>query len=266
MSESNAAICLEEVSFRYAPSEPLVLKNISVELPAKSVTALLGPNGSGKSTLMHLILGLLTPAQGQIYLMGRAIQEYTRRETSRILGLVPQDEPVVFDLSVLEYVLLGRAPYLNLLERPDEGDYRIAGEALESVGLRALQHRLVPSMSGGERQLATVARALAQETEVLLLDEPTSHLDLGNARRILETMRSLKSAGKTIVLTTHDPNAAAAIADHVILLREGRVVSSGSTEDVMTSERLTAAYGVGVEVVQLCGRAWVLTHALQSNL
>ncbi len=266
MNRECPVVSLERVSFRYAPSDPLVLADVHVALLKRSITALLGPNGSGKSTLLHLILGLLTPVQGQICLMGRPLQKYSRRECSKILGLVPQDEQVAFDLSVLEYVLLGRAPYLNLLDRPGGKDHRIAREALATVGLAALQNRLVPSLSGGERQLATVARALAQETEVLLLDEPTSHLDLGNARRILAGLRALKASGKTIVLTTHDPNAAAAIADHVILLRGGQVLSSGTTEEVMTSEQLSAAYGVNVEVMQVHDRRWVLTHASPNDL
>ena len=262
MSMDRTAVKLEKVSFRYSPSDPLALKEVAVDIPSKSVTALLGPNGSGKSTLLHLILGLLNPCEGQVQLLGRPRQDYGRRDTSRILGLVPQDEHVAFDLSVLEYVLLGRAPYLNLLELPSLDDRRLAREALVAAGIASLERRPVPSLSGGERQLATVARALAQQPAVLLLDEPTSHLDLANARRILCVLRSLKETGKTIVLTTHDPNAAAAVADYVILLRGGTVLSSGLAEDVLTAERLSATYGIDVNVMQARGRPWVLTHML----
>ena len=259
-----AAIVLQQVSFRYTPTGPLVLNAVSVEVPVGAITALLGPNGSGKSTLLHLILGLLPPGSGSVQLMGRHYREYGRREASRILGLVPQDEHVAFDLSVLEYVLLGRAPYLNLLERPRQEDRQLAFGALATAGISALETRPVPSLSGGERQLATVARALAQQPAILLLDEPTSHLDLANARRILQVLRSLKETGKTIIFTTHDPNAAAAIADHVILLRGGKVLSSGPAALVLTAENLSATYGVQVDVVEVQGRPLILAHTLSA--
>ncbi len=231
-----------------------------MDIPARSITAILGPNGSGKTTLLHLLLGLLLPTHGNILLAGRPHGQYSRRDLSQVVGLVPQDEPVTFDLSVLEFVLLGRAPYLNLLERPEERDRQVALRALATIGLTALQHRPVPSLSGGERQLATIARALAQEPLILLSDEPTSHLDLGNTQRILHILRLLGNDGKTIVFTTHDPNLAAAIADYVVLLREGRILATGSTADVLTSEYLSATYGIAVEVIQWRGRPLVVTQ------
>lgn len=259
-----AALSMHNVSFRYRQAQPRALDNVTVDIPRGAVTALLGPNGSGKSTLLHLILGLLTPEAGSIRIMGLLQSEYGRREASRKVGLVPQDEHVAFDLRVLEYVLLGRAPYLNLLERPGENDRKLSQESLETVGVGSLKKRPMPSLSGGERQLTTVARALAQEPAILLLDEPTSHLDLANARRILRVLRALKEAGKTIVLTTHDPNAAAAIADYAILLNSGKVLSAGTAAAVLTAENLSAIYGVAVEVLEIKGRIWVLTHTVSN--
>jgi iron complex transport system ATP-binding protein len=256
------AIALQEVSFRYGPGSPPALDRVSVEIPEGMVAALLGPNGSGKSTLLHLILGLLPPEAGKVHIMGQLQNDYGRREMSRLLGLVPQEEHVAFDLSVLEYVLLGRAPYLDLLERPSADDRRLSYESLVTAGIESLGERPVPALSGGERQLVTVARALAQQPTILLLDEPTAHLDLANARRILHVLRSLKGAGKTIVFTTHDPNAAAAIADYVILLRGGKVLSSGPAAATLTAENLSATYGVNVEVLEANGRPWVLTHTV----
>jgi iron complex transport system ATP-binding protein len=263
-SNGAAAIDLHHVSFRYGTAEHPALDGVTVSIPEGAVTALLGPNGSGKSTLLHLILGLLSPGEGGIHIMGRPQSEYGRREMSRLLSLVPQDEHVAFDLSVIEFVLLGRAPYLDLLERPNSSDRRLSGEALVAAGIGLLSERPVPSLSGGERQLVTVARALAQQTMILLLDEPTSHLDLANARRILHVLRSLKETGKTIVLTTHDPNAAAAIADYVILLKAGKVLSAGPVSVALTAEHLSATYGVDVEVFEVKGRPWVLTHTAPS--
>lgn len=260
MNITGSAVSIEKVSFRYDRSSPLVLHDVSATIPAGAVTALLGPNGSGKSTMLHLILGLLSPCIGSVSLLGSAHDRYDRRETSRILGLVPQDEQVIFDLSVLEYVLLGRAPYLGLLERPVPEDRCLARTALEMAGIAELEERLVPSLSGGERQLATVARALTQEPAILLLDEPTSHLDLANARRILAVLASLRKKGRTVILTTHDPNAAAAVADHVVLLRAGEVLAAGSVDETITPAHLSATYGVAIDVALFQGRPWVLTH------
>ena len=207
-----------------------------------------------------MLLGLLQPERGEVRLFGRPLGTRSRREASRLVGLVPQSEPVTFDLSVFEYALLGRAPYLGLLERPGAEDRACAERALETAGIAALSRRAVPSLSGGERQLATVARALAQEPRVLLLDEPTSHLDLANVRRILGVLRSLRADGRTIILTTHDPNAAAAIADDVLLLRQGHVMATGPVESVLQADTW---YTYGVP--RRChgrGRPLVLTHDL----
>ncbi len=252
------AISLRDISFHYAPDAPAALDGISVQVKEGAITAILGPNGSGKSTLLHLLLGLLPAQGGEVWLMGQRHTAYTRREMSQLVGLVPQDEHVTFELSVLEYALLGRAPYLGLLDLPQPSDRQLAREALQTAGIAMLAPRAVTSLSGGEKQLATVARALTQEPRILLLDEPTSHLDLANARRILGVLRALRSSGKTIVLTTHDPNAAASVADEVILLRDGRVLAAGPTGQVLTSEYLSATYGVPVEVIAVRGRPLVL--------
>lgn len=255
-----SAISLKELSFGYTPTAPSVLRDVSLQIPSRSVTALLGPNGSGKTTLLHLLLGLLMPNAGHILLGGKPHDHYSRRELSRLMGLVPQNEHVTFDLSLLEYVLLGRAPYLSLLELPKEQDREIAFQALVTAGLDALWDRAVPTLSGGERQLATLARVLAQEPHILLLDEPTSHLDIKNRRRILQVLSELIDGGKTVILTTHDPNEAAAVADHVILLRDGKALAAGPTTQVLTSANLSATYEVDVEVTRVNGRLFVITH------
>jgi iron complex transport system ATP-binding protein len=260
MTGTSSAISINGLFFSYGPASPDALRDVSLEIPAQAVTAILGPNGSGKTTLLHLLLGLLTPRSGRVILGDRPHDAYARRELSRLVGLVPQSEHVPFDLSVIEYVLLGRAPYLGLLELPQEHDRHIALRALEAAGVAALSERTVPSLSGGERQLTTVARALAREPHILLLDEPTSHLDLKNTRCVLRVLRALCDNGKTVVFTTHDPNAAASLADHVVLLKEGRVLAAGPTEQVFNSQYLTETYDVEVEVIRSNGRLWVLVH------
>lgn len=254
------AIDIRHVTFRYAAAGGPALDGVTASIATGSITAILGPNGSGKSTLMHVLLGLLQPQSGGVLVGGRAQSGYSRRELSQTMGLVPQDEHVTFELSVFEYALLGRAPYLGLLALPQAEDRVITQAALESVGIASLAHRPVTSLSGGEKQLATVARALTQAPDVLLLDEPTSHLDLANARRVLGVMRSLRGEGRTILWTTHDPNAATAIASDILLMRSGRVIAHGPVADVMTGPLLTATYDVPVQVIDVEGRKVVMVH------
>ena len=258
---SAPALALHGVSFAYAPGGPDVLCDVSLEISAGSITAVLGANGSGKTTLLRLLLGLLRPTTGAVEVEGRPQHGFSRRDLSQRVGLVPQSEPVAFELSVLEFALLGRAPHLGLLDLPGEADRALALEALGRVGLTALKHRAVPTLSGGEAQLATLARALVQQSAILLSDEPTSHLDPANTRRVLEVLRMLGGEGRTVVFTTHDPNLAAAIADHVVLLRDGCVLAAGRPAEVLTTGRLSATYGMEVEVVQLRGRPLVVPHS-----
>ncbi len=251
-------ISLQGLRFSYTSSGPPVLKDLSLEIPAGAVTAILGPNGSGKTTLLLILLGMLSPQKGEVLIDGMDQKKLPRNVRSRLMGLVPEEEHVPFDFSIMEYVLLGRAPHLGILELPKETDYQAAMEALNRAGLSALADRSVPSLSGGERQLAKVARALAQSPRVLLFDEPTAHLDLNNKGRVLDMIRSMADDGVAVVLTTHDPNAATVVADHVVLLRSGQTVATGPVDAVLTSENLTQTYGLPVEVTSVRGRPVVL--------
>ncbi|MEW5717752.1 MAG: ABC transporter ATP-binding protein [Chloroflexota bacterium] len=250
-------LSLSDLRFGYAKKSPTVLQGLSLDIPPGAVTAILGPNGAGKTTLLRIILGLLAPQAGKISIDGQPQKEYSRQQMSRLIGLVPQSEYVPFDFSVLEFVLLGRAPYLSPLEMPGETDRQIALEALRAIGLEHLQDRPTPSLSGGERQLAMVARALAQKPRILLLDEPTSHLDLGNRDRILGVLRALARDGVTIVFTTHDPNLVAATADYVVLMRRGALLAAGALAATLTAENLSATYGIPVQVIRWDGRLFV---------
>ncbi|MBN1249172.1 MAG: ABC transporter ATP-binding protein [Anaerolineae bacterium] len=229
-----------------------------MEIPAATITAILGPNGSGKTTLLHLILGILAPEGGVVLLARRPRETYSRREMGQLVGLVSQNEYVPFNFTVLEYIVLGRAPHLQLLQTPGEEDLAIAGRILEQIGLSHLRDRSIQSLSGGERQLVMVARALAQHPRILLLDEPTSHLDLGNREHVLAILRQQAEQGVTVVFTTHEPNQAADVAAFVVLMRDGRVLEVGPPEEVLTSTWLTRTYGVLVEVVEVRGRRVVV--------
>jgi iron complex transport system ATP-binding protein len=250
---STPILSMQNITFRYTGNRNDALNGLSLQINEGSVTAILGSNGAGKSTLLHLILGWLKPAHGSIDLQGRALRSYSRREAGQIIALVPQTEHMPFDYSVLEYILLGRAPYLNPLETPGKKDLDVAFTALETAGLGDLAYRHVTSLSGGERQLVLLARALTQQPKMILLDEPTAHLDLANKARLMDILRRLHSDGSTIIFTTHEPEAAIAVASDIILIRAGHILKSGTSEEVLTSENLTAAYGSPVRLVRVDG-------------
>lgn len=245
-------LALAGIGYAYAPGRPPALRGIDLEIAAGALVAILGPNGGGKTTLLHVLLGLLPPTAGTLLVAGKAPAAYSRRDLSRIVGLVPQHEHVPFAFALRDYVLLGRAPYLGPLEQPGPADRAAAERALETVGLAALRDRSVAALSGGERQLAMIARALAQAPRILLLDEPTSHLDLANRRAVQRVLRRLADQGTTVVFTTHDPHLASAMADRAVLMRAGALVAAGPLETVFTPDLLGATYGIDVQVVA-CG-------------
>jgi iron complex transport system ATP-binding protein len=248
---SSPILSLRKITYRYDGNRQNALQEMNLDIHEGSVTAILGTNGAGKSTLLHVLLGWLAPKSGTIRLKGRLLKEYSRREAGQIMSLVPQMENMPFDYSILEYVLLGRTPYLNPLEAPRKGDLDIAMHAIDLAGLGGMASRAVTSLSGGERQLVLLARALTQQPEIVLLDEPTSHLDLANKSRLTAILRELNKAGSTIILTTHEPEAAAAVSTDVILMRAGQVVTSGSLDEIFTAENLTNTYGVPIRIVQV---------------
>ena len=253
-----ARVEIDEVSFGYSREAPPVVDRVSLELPAGTTTALLGTNGAGKSTLLDLLLGWRQPWSGAITIDG-AIRRVAGRRRAEV-ALVPQSEHVPFDFSLLEYVLLGRAPHLTPFAAPGAADLAAARAAIAEVGLAPFEPRPVPTLSGGERQLAMVARALAQEPRLLLLDEPFSHLDVGNAVRLVALLRRLGAGGLTILLTTHDPSLVAGLADRTALLRGGRLLAAGVTAHVLSAENLTAAYAVPVELVPHGDRTLVVAR------
>lgn len=254
---SAALLSFADIQFGYQPENHLVLDGLWLDIRAGSVTAILGPNGSGKTTLLRLALGWLKPSVGEVLLAGRQIKRYSRHELGRWMGLVPQTEHIPYAYSLLEYVLLGRAPYLKPLQMPGEEDVQVAQQALARVGLEKLRKRSVLTLSGGEKQLVLVARALAQQPRLLLLDEPTAHLDLGNKYRLLRLLSTLAAQGVTVLFTTHEPEVAAAIASDVVLMRDGRVQHAGAINETLTSEQLSETYGIPVQVRQVDGRRFV---------
>ena len=251
-------LTFENISYTYPTGKSPVIKHFNLNISPGTITAILGPNGAGKTTLIHLALGWLRPFTGQVILAEKPLKTYSRRELGQWMGLVPQNENTPFDYSLLEYVLLGRTPYLAPLAMPSEVDLEIASQKLTEVGLSTLAERTMPSLSGGERQLVLVARALAQQPKLLFLDEPTSHLDLSNKSRLVQVLRRLQERGVTIVFTTHEPDVASALATHMVLMRDGEVLQTGPADQVMNDVSLTALYHLPIQVKELDGKRIVL--------
>lgn len=232
-----------------------VLHGVDLHARPGTVTAVLGPNGVGKTTLLNVALGWIAPWSGAVSVEGHDLRTLVGSERGRLLSLVPQTDHVAFEYSILEYVLLGRAPYLGPLQFPTAADVEIARAALEQVGIAGMAERGVLETSAGERQLVLLARALAQEPKTLLLDEPSAHLDLANKRRLVGLLQDQAELGRAIVLTVHEPEFAAALATTVVLLHEGNVLAKGRPEHVLTSELLSRLYGIPVSVHRSEGRA-----------
>jgi iron complex transport system ATP-binding protein len=210
---------------------------------------LIGPNGAGKTSLLRALCGLL-PFEGGILLDGRDVRTLRRREVARLVAFVPQVPETPHELTVAEYVLLGRTPYIGYLAGESLGDREAAERALERLELASFAERPLGSLSGGELQRAVLARALAQEAPVLLLDEPTTALDLGRQQQVLELVDALRADGLTVVTTMHDLTLAGQYADRLLLMDRGSVVAAGSAEDVLSAGNLQSYYGANVRVVQ----------------
>lgn len=230
-----------QVSYSYG-SAP-VLEDVTFKLAAGEMAAVVGPNGSGKSTLLKCISGLLHPQQGDITLAGKSISGYSAQERAKQVAVVPQETVLAFDFNVAETVLMGRQPHLRLFQRETAADVAAVQTAMEQTGTRSLAERSVSTLSGGERQRVLIARALAQEPRLLLLDEPTSQLDITYQAEILGLLQRLNSQhGLTILAVIHDLNLAVQYFNKFILLSQGRILATGTAADVITSDNLQRAY------------------------
>jgi iron complex transport system ATP-binding protein len=237
------------VRFRHPGAAASLFEGLSVSIDPGSFVGLIGPNGSGKTTLLKLLGGILEPDAGGVRLEGRGLAAVPPRDRARRIALVLPEAPLLFNFSVLEIVLMGRAPHLGLwgLEKP--ADYDAARRALREVDLQACEGRPVHDLSSGERQRVLIARALAQEPRVLLLDEPTAYLDLKHGLAIYEILRRLNAEnGLTVVTVSHDLNLAARFAGRLVLLQRGRIAADGSAAAVLTRSLLREVYETDAEV------------------
>jgi iron complex transport system ATP-binding protein len=257
---------LQATDLVFGYDEAPVVRGVSLDVPRGALVGLLGPNGSGKTTLLRLMAGTAVPQSGTVRLDGRDLRTLPRAELARRVAVVPQETQLAFEYTVLELALTGRYPHLGSFELEGPEDVAIARRALEATGTAHLASRGFSTLSGGEKQRVVIASALAQfepgtrrrreggaavtpAPQLLLLDEPTASLDLHYQIEVASLMRRLNAErGLTLVVSTHDLNLAASLCQHLVLLREGRVVAAGPTQDVLTPDAVHALYGVDVHV------------------
>ena len=245
---------VEDAEFHYDHNHGSGVKGISFSVEAGQILSILGPNGCGKTTLLKCLNGLYRLSKGRILLAGRDISREEPGDMARIIGYVPQIHQPVFPFSVLDVVLVGRAPHLKFLETPGPRDVAIAEKALDSLGIAHLRHKPYTRLSGGEKQLVIFARVIAQEPSLLLLDEPTSHLDFGNQVRVLALIEKLAATGLPIIMTSHFPDHAFLISHRAAIMKQGGIMAFGDPKTVMTDRTLSAVYGIEVKVIQVdCG-------------
>ena len=227
----------------------IISADLSVQIPEHSFTAIIGPNGCGKSTLLRALARVLTPSAGRVLLDGKEIGSYPSKEVARRVGLLPQSSLAPDGIRVADLVSRGRAPYQGLFHQWRESDETAVAASLAAARLTDLSHRLVDELSGGQRQRVWVAMLLAQDTPVMLLDEPTTFLDIAHQYDLMELFRTFHQRGKTIVAVLHDINQAARYADHLIVMRDGQVLTTGPPEQVITAELIGDVFGLPAMVV-----------------
>jgi iron complex transport system ATP-binding protein len=250
---SAAASALEARGLGFGYPGKAVGRDVDLAVWPGEVLCLLGPNGSGKTTLFKTLLGLLSPQAGEVRISGEPIAGLPRAEIARRVAYVPQAHAAHFPYRVLDMVVMGRTAHLGLFAAPTAADRDRARQALEALGIGELADNEYTRISGGQRQLALVARALAQDAPAIVMDEPTASLDFGNQVVVLSEVMQLAERGLAVVLSTHDPDHAFSIAGRVALLDAGRIVAQGTPTDVLTPDRLADVYGVSVAIERLAG-------------
>ena len=248
-------IKVTNLNFGYFDTE--VFKGFSIEVEEGENLALLGPNGSGKTTLIKILSKILAPKSGNVLIENRDINSYSYAELSRVVASVPQIHRPTFQYTVFDVVLAGRNPHLTSIS-PSKQDEEIVLSILEELNISKLADRPYTDISGGELRLVLIARALAQEAKIILLDEPTAFLDFKNKNLILNKVLELREKKNiTFIITLHDPNEAFQVADRVLLLKKGEVVALGKTDDVLTPENLKYVYDIDVEKVTYDGKVFI---------
>jgi iron complex transport system ATP-binding protein len=240
---------LDAVHVRHRRAQRDALDGVTLDVAPGRVTAIVGPNGAGKTTLAKLCTGLLPAASGRATFEGRALADWAPRDLARHVAVVPQLETVAFPVTVERYVAMGRLPHLGAWASMGPDDRRLVESAIDCCGLSSFAARTIDRLSGGERQRARIARALAQDTGALVLDEPSSALDLRHAMELFGLARGFADRGGAVLLITHDVNAAARVADTLVVLDRGRIRGAGAPADVMRADFLADVFGWPVRLV-----------------
>jgi iron complex transport system ATP-binding protein len=240
-------INLEQIGFRY--NEHWVLRNVSFEVKEGEFIGILGPNGSGKTTLLNVIDGILIPQEGEIWINETSCNKLKRENLAKIIAVVPQESSMIFPFTVQEIVLMGRAPHLGKWRFEGETDFTIARQAMEMTDILSLMNRSMNALSAGERQRVLIARALAQQPQIMLLDEPTAFLDIRHQIDFFDLIKALnKNQTLTVIGVTHDINLASSYCDRLILMRNGNVHCLGSPDEVITESHIREVYETNVTV------------------
>lgn len=244
------SIKVQNLDFSYDRKRQ-VLKDISFSIDPGKMVCLIGPNGVGKSTLFKAILRQIHCYTGNIYIGGEDTSEMSAMQLARKVAYIPQSSPVTFNYSVFEMVLMGTTAGLSLFSAPGQKEKQTAEEAMDLLGISDLKNRGFSYISGGERQLALIARALCQQSKILVMDEPTANLDYGNATRVMQQIKELSRSGYTIIQATHQPDQAFLFADEVLAMKDGSIIAQGEPRDIITKELVEELYGVQVEIESL---------------
>jgi ABC-type cobalamin/Fe3+-siderophores transport system ATPase subunit len=237
---------VRNVNFSYRPNQ--VIYDLSFSIERGEFFCVLGPNGCGKTTLLKIILGLLSPSSGSVLIDGENVHDLPLNRLAKIMGYIPQAHTPPFPFKVIDVVLMGRTPYLNSLALPSEEDEKIALESLAELNISYLKDKIYTKISGGERQLVLIARAMAQEPDILIMDEPTTSLDFGKQHLFLEQMRYLAQKGISILMVTHDPDQAFFCADKVVLMKNGRLIDIGTPEKMIVEKSMKEMYEINVKI------------------
>jgi len=253
---------LEKIFFSYKNLP--VLKDISFEIKRGEFFGIAGPNGSGKTTLLKIMNGILKPEKGRVYYEKTVIHKLTRKEIAKRISYVPQEHELPFAFTVEETVLMGRYPHLGILGIEGQRDHEIAKKAMEKCKVLHLRERVVTEISGGEKQRVAIARALAQEAEVMLLDEPTAHLDLSSAIEIMNLLKNLQEKEKkTVVIASHDLNLLSNFSNRIMLIAEGRIISIDVPSRILSEDVLKRVYGDILTVVKVGNTYFVVPKILE---
>jgi iron complex transport system ATP-binding protein len=244
-------LCVRDAEYHYDSQKTHGFRNINFTLEQAGIMVILGPNACGKTTLLKCIDRLLKLDSGSISINNKDICYMSRGEIAKAIGYVPQFHQPSFSFSVLDAVLVGRAPHIGLMESPKKEDILIAKQALETMGISHLIDTPYTQISGGEKQMVLFARILAQQPSLLLLDEPTSHLDFGNQIKLLTTVQKLADSGMPIIMTSHFPDHAFLVSNKVALMKSGELIDIGTPDEGITEENLEKVYKIKVKVVDV---------------